>query len=577
MLLGQVTGRATRLVALLAITAIAATACGASSTPTGPAGTETAAPISSDAGPQPSSGGNEGGTMTSALIGPCCESVDVVNPLLAYGSYQWFNKIWEHLVTYSIDPATNGYGPITPSLAASWSTSSDDLTWTFKLQPDVTWHDGTPFTSADVAFSLELCLNQEFGRCVEAASISNIVGAEAFKAGTASTLEGVKTPDPLTVEITTSEPDAAALDTMARIWIVQKSSLGAIPASEIAESPYWSTAGQAVGTGPFKVNSFEPGQFMELVRFDDYWRGRPLLEKLINRQFTDPSAALLAFDSGEIDLTYVTADELARERDNANATLFGGPGQSTNYIQQNPVRHEALANKAFVQAMSYAIDREGIIEGLYDGAGEPLNCLFGNPAYRGTEIQYTYDLEKARELIKQSGIDVASLPEFDFLTYYEDPLTLNVMTAISDSWAQIGIKSKPRQLDGASVYKLFFEDGAVDLLFAGNQNGPDGNIAAGTFGSAGAWPNGNNGFKGWFYDNEEVDQLIVQGRSVFDAAERAKVYQDICRVTADDQAFINLWQTTRYFIAANKFKNVQITPAAGGGSYYDAVETWYIE
>lgn len=521
--------------------------------------------------------GQAGGTLTSALIGPCCESVDVVNPLIAYGSYQWFNKIWEHLVTYSVDPETNAYGAIVPSLAADWSVSDDDLTWTFNLQPGVTWHDGTPFTSADVAFSLELCLDPEFGRCVESASLASIAGADEFKAGSAESLSGVVTPDASTIQITTTEPDAALLDSLSRIWMVQESSLGQIPAAEVAESPYWSTPGQAIGTGPFRFDQYQPGQFVQLVRNEDYWRGAPLIEKLINRQFTDPSAALLAFDSGEIDLTYVTADELERERSNANALLFGGPGQSTNYIQQNPAKHPAFANQQFVQAMSYAIDRQGIVDALYDGAGEPLNCLFGDPDYRGTEVQYAYDLDKARELIAASGVDVASLPEFDFLTYYEDPLTLAVMTVIAAGWQEIGIKANPRQLDGASVYKLFFEDGSVDLLFAGNQNGPDGNIAAGTFGTAGAFPAGNNGFTGWAYSNADVDRLIGEGRATFDEAKRNQIYQEICRITSDDQAFINLWQTTRYFILNDRVKNAVITPAAGGGSYYDAVETWSIE
>ena len=108
-------------------------------------------------------------------VGPCCVSVDALQPLTASGDSFFINKIWKHLVTYSINTETNSYGVIIPALAASWETSADGLPrWTFHLQPGVKWHDGTDFTSADVKFSLEECVNPKAGGCGFSAALAGM-------------------------------------------------------------------------------------------------------------------------------------------------------------------------------------------------------------------------------------------------------------------------------------------------------------------------------------------------------------------------------------------------------------------
>ena len=568
--------RASRL-ACLVVVAIVFSAC---ATPVSPSPatsgsatgtTSTNAPPSTASSSSPSSGG----TLTIAYVGPCCEDVDHAAPLAARGSYAFLDKIYEPLIEYSIDPSTNGYGPIVPALAASWTTSDDHLTWTFKLQPGVKWQDGSDFTSADVAFSLALCSDPKFGSCIWKGQLSSIVGSDAVDKGTATDLSGVKTSDPLTVEITTSYPNAAFLDTMSRVWIVQKKSLETIPRDQLAKSPYWTTPGQAIGTGPFKLASYQQGQSMELSRFDQYWRGKPLLDKIIRRQFADPATALLAFDRGEVDLTYLTADEVARERANANATVIAGPANSTNLIQQNPNANPALGNKLFLQGLVYAIDRPTILQQLYGGAGEPVDCYLGQPAYRAGQTPRPYDVDKAKALIAQSGVDVSSLPEFEMITYYSDSLSLNVMTAIQGYWAAVGVKAKPVQLDNATFDHRLYEEGKFDVAFEGGGNGPDGNIMYGYSRSDQGFPKGGNGFKGWAYQNKQLDPILDAARQEFDPAKRDALYQQVCQITADDPPWVNLWQTTRYWVASKKVGTILVTPAAAVPPY-DAAQTWSV-
>src|SRR5437763_3367838 len=163
-------------------------------------------------------------------------------------------------------------------------------------------------------------------------------------------------------------PNAAMLDALSLIWIVQKKSLSSSPLDQITKNPYWTTPGQAVGTGPFKITNYVDGQFMELSRYDGYWRGKPVLDKIVRREFKDPATALLAFDKGEIDFTYLTADEVERAKQNANATVIPGPSQVDNAITMNPSKNPAFGNPKFKQAIMYAINRQSIIENLYKGA-----------------------------------------------------------------------------------------------------------------------------------------------------------------------------------------------------------------
>ncbi len=216
------------------------------------------------AAPAAASGEN---VMTGAWVGPCCNPIDFLNPLSAGGGYHWFNKIFSHLVTYNLE-----YTEIMPDLAESWSISDDSLTWTFNLRPGVTWHDDTPFTAADVIFSIELCLDP-LVKCNKAGELSTIAGAVAFKDGTATTVSGLTAVDDNTLQITTDGPNAALLDTMAETFIVQQASMAELSHENLDQNEYWRT--QSIGTGPFKFVEFVEGQYIETVAFDNYWRGAP--------------------------------------------------------------------------------------------------------------------------------------------------------------------------------------------------------------------------------------------------------------------------------------------------------------
>ena len=123
--------------------------------------------------------------------------------------------------------------------------------------------------------------------------------------------------------IKTSKPNAAMLDAMTFVFMLPKHAIGAIAPKDLVKNTWWSTS--PIGTGPFKWSKYVPDQYVELVANESYWRGKPKLDKLINRYFKEPGSALIALQRGEIQFVYVTADESEIVKKDANLTLHPRP------------------------------------------------------------------------------------------------------------------------------------------------------------------------------------------------------------------------------------------------------------
>lgn len=144
--------------------------------------------------------------------------------------------------------------------------------------------------------------------------------------------------------------------------------------------------------------------------------------------------------------------------------------------------------------------------------------------------------------------------------------------------AAIGVKVKIQQMDNPSWVKRFFDNGNSEMSFAGG----DGGSAVGGYGfialhSSSKWPQSGNGWKGYVYSNPDLDKLLEEVRTAFDPAARTPLLQQICKIDAEEQPFVNLWATTRYWFIDNRIGNFVSTPGPAGGNYYQAAETWYVK
>jgi peptide/nickel transport system substrate-binding protein len=362
-------------------------------------------------------------------------------------------------------------------------------------------------------------------------------------------------------------------------FIVQKSSLESIPRGEIQKSEYWKTPGQAIGTGPFKVSGYSAGQSMELSRHDDYWRSRPFLDKVIRRAFKDTTTALLAFEQGEVDYTYLTADEVERARGIPNATVLPGPSGVDLNLAMNPLTIPDFGKKEVRQAILYAINRKDILTAVYGIADpKPLSCLYLNPALNPPDVQtYEYDPEKAKALLAEAGADPASWGELILDSYYQDQGSLDAMTAIQSDLAAIGVRVKVQQMESAAWVKWYYEDAKHHISMIGGDGGlPNAGYGYNSLHTSGAWPKGGNGWKGYNYNNPELDALFDKLLAEFDPAAQQTILQDICRIHAIEQPYVQLWATTRYWFINNRIGNFVSTPGPAGGNYYAAPEMWYV-
>lgn len=572
---------------LLLAAIILVSACGGAATsPSASTAPSTAPSVAPSVAPSEEPVG--GGTFIGAWVGPCCNGNDWITPLDPGGDAHWFNKIYGRLTTFEVldpikqaaefDSNSGVYGKLTGDLAESWEISADQLTWTFKLRSGVTWHDGAPFTANDVKFTVELCFNPKntMAPCHYVTAVAGAVGVEEYQAGTATEITGVKAVDDTTISFTFKDPNSLFPTSISELYIVPQHLLKDIPPEGMKTAEYWKTS--QVGTGPFKWDKYTAGVSTELVAFDNYWRGKPKLDRIIRRHFEDPAAALLAFDAGEIHMTYITADEVARERENPDAVVLPGNSGVDNALQFNPAKYPEFAKKEVRQALMMAIDRQSIIEQIYGGAASIVPCLYGLPNLIAGVEPYPYDPAAAKAMVEAAGVDLAALGELTMDTYYTDPLSLNVMTAIAQNLKDnLGLTIKPLQMsDGAAWQKLYYTDGESQVSFWGAANGPTGERGYNYFHSSAAHPTGSNGWKGYSYSNAEVDQLLTDARVEFDTAKQDALYQKVCEITKDELPALYLWQTVRFHVVSKKVGNMILIPAAGGGSYYDAAELWTV-
>lgn len=313
-------------------------------------------------------------------------------PTLIYGINQQTptqivaGKIYEGLLTYDFDLKPK------PSLAKSWEISPDGLTYTFHLQEGVKWHDGKPFTSEDVRFTLQDFLMQTHPRA----------------RGNLSHVAKLETPDAQTVVITLKEPFAPFLNAF------EVSSAPIMPAhiykgTDFRNNPANQTP---IGTGPFKFKEWKRGRYVQLVRNDEYWQpGLPYLDSIYFQVIPDSASRLLALENGSVQVaSFGDIDFAFLPQIKANPALeittkgyeFAGP---LAWMELNH-RVKPLDDKRFRQALQYAIDRDFIAKRIFFGAARPATGPISSVTsfYDPNTPQHNYDPKKAIALLDEMGL-----------------------------------------------------------------------------------------------------------------------------------------------------------------------------
>ncbi len=488
-----------------------------------------------------------GGTLTGAFDqgpGGCPECP---NPFTAGAGFTWYEQYFSKLMLYDID-----FTGIQPHLAESWEVSEDGLTVTLHLRQDVLWHDGEQFTSEDVKFTIELANHPDS---------ASYIGAKF------NGVDSIETPDEWTVVLSLSAPNAPLFDAFTFLVMVPQHLLADVAPADLVQGSWWFD--NPVGTGPFKWSEYVPGQYIELVANEDYFLGRPQLDRLINRFFPEAGSAVIALRAGEIQFSYLTADEALSLGDDESIRQYAGPSQVPNYLGFN-LSQERFQNTAIRQAISYAIDKNTILEQLFQGTAEPLSCLFSLPQYVPEGLNaYEYNVEQAQALLEEGGWDGSAI---EIVTYYQDQLSLDILTAIQQFLADAGMDVTFTAID-VTTYNQRSESGDYDIVYAGAANGPDPDVLSTHFESEEQNPNvlNRSGIA-----NADIDAGFLAGRQATTAEEREAAYQSVCSVMNAELYWIPLWISTR-FGGVNGEGEFFWTPAPGGGRYHQDSETWTLK
>jgi peptide/nickel transport system substrate-binding protein len=477
------------------------------------------------------------------------------NPLAATAGFTWLSVYYEPLVTYD-----EKLQKVTGVLADSYAVSPDQLTYTFKLA-DAKWHDGKPFTAKDAKFTMGLAMDAKSGS-VLAARLKAVASVEA--------------PDDHTLVVKLSAPSASTLDTMTKVMMLPEHALASIPIDQLAKNSWWSTA--PVGTGPFKFTKYVTDQYVELAANTEYRGGKPALERVINRYFANPAAAIAALRAGEIQFTYVDSNDVSTFKGDEGFRVIEGDSYVVNYLGFNhdsPIWKDVRVR----QAVMYAINRDAIIKSLYSGAAKPANCAYVVDQLLPQGIDaYAYDPEKAKKLLEEAGwSQINGDKPITLLTYYTTPLATNVLAAVQAMLAQVGINVVPRAVD-TPTYNSIVLNPAPDvaqfqMVYAGLQNGPDaGSINVG-LNEKQIPPAGPNVVRARMPDlNAALDTALAEP----DASKRDTRYQEVCKVMNANLPWATLWVANRYGVVSAKVKDFTWTPAPGGGPYQAHPEKWSI-
>jgi peptide/nickel transport system substrate-binding protein len=453
------------------------------------------------------------------VIGLLAEPVTMDPPQITdLNSTRVIKRMFEGLTAQEL-----GTYKIIPGLAQSWDISKDGLTYTFHLRPNVKFHDGTPLTAEAVKFCFDRQLNDQ--------GPFYATGIYPYVKGFLGNVAGVEVVNPTTVQIRLKAPLTPFLQYLAHhsLYIYSPDALKKW-GKDIVKHP--------VGTGPFKLETWEPGVRVVLARNDQYWGGAPKVRQAIYVPIIEAQARLSAIKTGEIDLTMdVPPDSLADLRKDPDVVVAETNSSAVWYVALN-TRHPALKDKRVRQALNYAVQKEAIIRDILKGtaivATTPLSPVYG-PYHEDKTVRYPYDPEKAKALLKEAGFAGG----FD-VTFYvpesgsgmQSPVEMG--TVIQANLAAVGVRAKIQTMEWGAYLKKYLD--APDMAeMSWNPSIGDPDHMMYMLLSSDRFP---PAFNAGFYQNPRVDELLRRGRTTIDEKERIPLYKEAQRLVVEDAPWI---------------------------------------
>lgn len=446
-------------------------------------------------------------------------------------------------------------GEVFPGLAISWEFSNENKTVTFKLRPDIKFHDGTPFDAEAVRFTVARHLDP-----ATASPTSWVYGP----------LDHVEVIDPMTIAYVYKQP-------FVPLWVGLSYSYCA-PVSPAAVEKFGDQFGRnPVGTGPFKFVSWEPDQGITLARNDEHqWAtpfysntGAAYLEGATYVVIPEDATRLAALESGEVDVVSgtdsVPIDKIRQLEQTDGITVYKRPavGIYYNYINS---KIKPMDDVRVRKAMNFAIDKQKIIALVLDGNGTPAYSPVAS-AYAAAynpdvkNIGYDYDLDKAKALMAEAGQEAGF--SFDYLVI-ENPVYRRIAEVIQQDLAAINITVNIQAYPVGELFALapkaehgmtffYYTWGDADIVYALLKNG-----------QAMSWS---------FVEDPELDEMLEAQRAEFDPAKRKELLFKIQERAVDQALWMFLFEGI--YVAAMREEVKGLT--LDGVGFHHLQEIWIEE
>lgn len=434
-------------------------------------------------------------------------------------------------------------------VAESWDVSG--TTATFKLRKNAKWHDGTPLTSKDVAFTLNV-LTDPASTSRWGNAFKSIQGyAEAQKAASPTSLSGIATPDDYTLTLTLTQPDSGLLNGFMFVNLLPEHILGKVARADLPAQPFW-TKGR-IGAGPFKFNQLVEGERIELEAFPDYHLGAPKIAKLNLLFFASFETSLAAFKQGTSLAAPFTVNDVNVVKGIPGAEIVTTPA-GVGAVWFN-VKQPELSDKRVRQAMAYAIDKKTICASLFQGYADPVSTEI--PYVKWTQPTdanpYDYDPDKAKSLLTAAGWK--NDKTFTLWYYYSDQVTATVMEAIQQYLAAVNVKVNLRFDDGSGVRAKQVKDGTWEMIYGsfGAQPAPSSLSVV--------W--GPPGLANFTYSSDAFNSEMDAALKTYDRNEQAKHYQQAIKILNEDSPWIWLFDRKNLIAVHTAKLTTGTTPAWG--------------
>lgn len=476
-----------------------------------------------------------GSSSRITRINPLLDEHGELNPLL-------FNGLTAH----------GKNGEIIPSLAKNWEYDQENETYKFYLEEGVKWHDGAPFTAEDVKFTIEAIKNPE---------------NQSENAPNYEEVEEIVVENDHTVVFKLSAPNAAFLDYMC-ISILPKH---ALEEENINFSEFFTK--NPIGTGPYKIAAWEDGQYIDLVRNDEYFQDPPKIPRIIVKFLPDDSSRFLQLKTGEIDLAQlppINAETLENIPDFAVYHMKTSDYRGIMFNFNDPYWQR---NRDLIPPICYALDREKMVNSILLGRGEPAYGPLQRNVYNNDQIQrYTYDLDRAKFLIESIGFQKkedgyyyrnGEKAAFTISVPPGDEIRLSLAQAARQDLEIFGIEIaiKIANLENQPAHLIgwgspFDADDHTYKVFA---SGKSANYA--------------------HYSNPLVDKALTAARSTGDPELRREAYNQFQEALAADPAFAFLCYVDADYAAVSALNGISedvVLGHHGVGIFWNIAE-WTLE